>query len=71
MSLDKANSKLLVEIKKLHVPDDIPEPAPIIIDDPTKFDIINGGHVAPVVVPEPTPEPIADDPVNADGFDLC
>jgi len=44
MSLDKANSKLLVEIKKLHVPDDIPGPAPVITDDPEAFDIVNGGY---------------------------
>ena len=43
MSLDKTNSKLLVEIKKLHVPDDpmIPQaqpPASI-----HELDLVNGG----------------------------
>ena len=46
MSLDKANSKLLVEIKKLHVPEEPYDPQPNPIqDDPNNFDIINGGYV--------------------------
>ena len=49
MSLDKTNSKLLVEIKKLHVPDQSPGPdypggvaqaMPQTVDD---IDLVNGG----------------------------
>ena len=46
MSLDKANSKLLVEIKKLHVPEEPYDPQPDSIpDDPNNFDMVNGGYV--------------------------
>ena len=52
MSLDKANSKLLVEIKKLHVPADDDtvgggnvggQPMPATVDD---LDLVNGGDDA-------------------------
>ena len=46
MSLDKANSKLLVEIKKLHVPDDFgPGPSGGVIVPSTvdELDLVNGG----------------------------
>ena len=49
MSLDKANSKLLVEIKKLHVPDDNPGPGPALPGSIGELDLVSGGdtHSAP------------------------
>lgn len=70
MSLDKANSKLLVEIKKLHCPDsNAPGPGPIAasIDD---LDLVNGGDTAePSGKSNPTKqeEPADDGPA----YDLC
>ena len=43
MSLDKANSKLLVEIKKLHCPDNAPAPANPLPMNPDELDLVNGG----------------------------
>ena len=53
MSLDKANSKLLVEIKKLHVPDvDAPMASGDIVTSSGQLDLVNGGDDA---VPKATP----------------
>lgn len=80
MSLDKANSKLLVEIKKLHCPDVDAYPAPS-ADLPAninELDLVNGGDD---IGPEPkaTTAAAASDPTPAEpsgepdgpGYDLC
>ena len=48
MSLDKTNSKLLVEIKKLHVPDEAPVAAAAPIpQSAAELDLVNGGDDIP------------------------
>jgi len=47
MSLDKANSRLLVEIKKLHVPDDDLIPSGPVPSNPEMLDLVNGGDDFP------------------------
>jgi len=47
MSLDKANSKLLVEIKKLHVPDNEPMASGPIATTAQELDLVNGGDDFP------------------------
>ena len=79
MSLDKANSKLLVEIKKLHVPEDDPlgKPGPVMPTTLHELDLVNGGDDAQ---PESTADgntvdhKIAtgqDEDGNGAGYDLC
>lgn len=69
MSLDKANNKLLVDIKKLHCPDNgiSPDPANGMPATAAELDLVNGGDDA-------TPVHAADDKEEADagaGYDLC
>ncbi len=69
MSLDKANSKLLVEIKKLHCQDSVPGPGPVAatIDD---LDLVNGGDTAePSGQSNPTKQESAAD--DGPAYDLC
>lgn len=48
MSLDKANSKLLVEVKKLHCPEDNPSQFnPSMPATVAELDLVNGGDDAP------------------------
>ena len=72
MNFDKANSKLLVEIKKLHVPDDPypPGPMPDVPGTIHDLDLVNGGEVAPENTGTPDNGGEAADDVGA-GFDLC
>ena len=72
MNFDKANSKLLVEIKKLHVPDDpyLPGPMPDVPGTIHDLDLVNGGEVAPENTGTPDNGGEAADDVGA-GFDLC
>ena len=47
MSLDKANSKLLVEVKKLHCPDNDMAPSnPSMPATAAELDLVNGGDDA-------------------------
>ena len=80
MSLDKANSKLLVEIKKLHVPEDDPlgKPGPVMPGTIHELDLVNGGDDAQ---PESTDDGNTvdrkivtnqeDEDGNGDGYNLC
>lgn len=48
MSLDKANSKLLVEVKKLHCPDnEFAASNPSMPATAAELDLVNGGDDAP------------------------
>ena len=76
MSLDKANSKMLVEIKKLHVPDD--GPVAVVPNSIGELDLVNGGD--DIAQPRPAasnPDPTTDQPpaesASNDGpaYDLC
>ena len=74
MSLDKANSKLLVEIKKLHVPDNPdglganPETFPKTIHE---IDLVNGGDDAPSAEPAQAAGNTGGGDGEGAGYDLC
>ena len=82
MSLDKANSKLLVEIKKLHVPDEdlvggAGAGAAAVASTADDLDLVNGGdNFSPTAAAASgedgeTAGQAAPDVGNPDGFDLC
>ena len=68
MSLDKTNTKLLVTIRKLHIPDDPVEPAPTVQTDVNQLNLVDGGDDHPA---EQEPAEDAAVPESNDGFDLC
>ena len=80
MSLDKTNSKLLVEIKKLHVPDDFgsaPGGGLIVPGTAEELDLVNGGFAPTTAASGLAAEGrddhhIDDQPEEpSEGYDLC
>ena len=77
LTLDRANNKLLVTIKKLYCPDDEMDPAarPGIATDPNKLNLVDGGFTNDA---EEDPSSNggaaaaeADPEEEGDGYNLC